>query len=470
MKSPDSDVLEEPLGSTNARYRPLNAGHSEEEVSLLEENNVNHYYGVKPVDHFNGTYIIFFLLGVGSSLPWNFICTAKHYWIYKLRNCTDMPVVETPRASDLSDYFESYFSIASSVPSVPCLMLNFFLVNRLSSQVRILSSLLVMLLVFILVTVLVKVDTSTWTMEFFALSLVCVAILSGASNVLTASVFGVTGRFPLQHSQSLISGQAMGGTVSALAAILDLSIASNVTDSALAYFLTADIFLLLCIAAYLLLPRIAYSNYYMNLPNEPTDSSISEDPAEIVDISSSKTNSPPIIPILKKVKVLVACLFYTFFVSIIIFPTISAGIESVEKYTGSVWTNKYFTPLTCFLVYNFADWSGRQITTWIQVPGPNSKMLPTMVFLRTFFIPLFMFCNYQPRKHIYEVFFQSDVYPIIFITLLGLSNGYLGTLSMVYGPKVVPKEFSEGTAIVMSFFLGLGLAIGSAFSSLVHLI
>ncbi|XP_040176421.1 equilibrative nucleoside transporter 3 [Rana temporaria] len=470
MTSPDSDVLEEPLGSTNARYRPLDGGHSEEDVSLLEENNVKHYYGVKPVDHFNGTYIIFFLLGVGSSLPWNFICTAKHYWIYKLRNCTDMPVVETPRASDLSDYFESYFSIASSVPSVPCLMLNFFLVNRLSSQVRILSSLLVMFLVFILVTVLVKVDTSTWTMEFFALSLVCIAILSGASNVLTASVFGVTGRFPLQHSQSLISGQAMGGTISALAAILDLSIASNVTDSALAYFLTADVFLLLCIAAYLLLPRIAYSNYYMNLSNEPTESSTSEDPAETVDISSSKTNSPPIIPILKKVKVLVACLFYTFFVSIIIFPTISAGIESVEKYTGSVWTNKYFTPLTCFLVYNFADWSGRQITTWIQVPGPNSRMLPAMVILRTFFIPLFMFCNYQPRKHIYEVFFQSDVYPIIFITLLGLSNGYLGTLSMVYGPKVVPKELSEGTAIVMSFFLGLGLAIGSAFSSLVHLI
>nr|DBA15354.1 TPA: hypothetical protein GDO54_004580 [Pyxicephalus adspersus] len=462
--------MEEAIGSTSFRSRPSNAGHSDEQDSLLEENRINNYR-VKPVDHFNGTYIIFFLLGVGSSLPWNFICTAKHYWIFKLRNCSDIPVIEKHDESDLSDYFESYFSIASSVPSVPCLMLNFFLVNRISSQVRILSSLLVMFVVFILVTVLVKVDTSTWTMEFFALSLVCVAILSGASNVLTASVFGVTGRFPMKHSQSLISGQAMGGTVSALAAILDLTIASSVTESALAYFLTADIFLLICIAAYLLLPRIAYSRYYLNLgTDEPTVSSASEDSDEAIDITSSKTNSPPIIPILKKVKVLAVCLFYTFFISIIIFPTISAGIESVEKHTGSIWTNKYFTPLTCFLVFNFADWSGRQITTWIQVPGPHSKMLPVFVFLRTFFIPLFMFCNYQPRKHIYEVFFQSDIYPVIFITFLGLSNGYLGTLSMVYGPKVVPKELSEGTAIVMSFFLGLGLAIGSAFSSLVHLI
>ncbi|XP_066456579.1 equilibrative nucleoside transporter 3 isoform X2 [Eleutherodactylus coqui] len=464
-------MSEDPLcSSTNSHYGPPDTSRSDEEDALLGEHQINNYCAHKPVDHYNGAYIIFFILGVGSTLPWNFICTAKHYWIYKLRNCSDLPIIEEPDVSDTSDYFESYISIASAVPAVPCLILNFYLVNRISSQARVLWSLAIMLLIFIFITILVKVDTSFWTTEFFALTLICVAILSGASNILMASVFGVTGRFPMKHSQSLISGQAMGGTVSALAAILDLSIASNVTDSALAYFLTADIFLLLCIGVYLILPRMEYASYYLNLIEARPDSSDDEGSEEKVDTSSSKTNSPPILPILKRVKVLAACLFYTFFISIIIFPTIAASIESVDKSSGSVWTNKFFTPITCFLVYNFADWSGRQITTWIQSPGPNSKILPTLVFLRTLFIPLFMFCNYQPRKHIYLVIFQSDVYPIIFITLMGLSNGYLGTLSMVYGPKVVPKELSEGTAIVMSFFLGLGLAIGAAFSSLVHLI
>ncbi|XP_073431002.1 equilibrative nucleoside transporter 3 [Dendrobates tinctorius] len=463
-------MSENPTGSSNALYGSLDSKCLEEEDPLLGEHQINSCHAPKPVDHYNGTYIIFFMLGVGSSLPWNFICTAKHYWIYKLRNCSDLPIIEGAGVSDLGDYFESYFSIASSIPSVPCLILNFYLVNRISSQARILSSLVVMLLIFIFITVLVKIDTSFWTQDFFAITLICVAVLSGASNILTASVFGVTGRFPMKHSQSLISGQAMGGTVSAVAAILDLSIASNVTDSALAYFLTADLFLLICICLYLILPRIEYSSYYLNIKEERPNVTEADGSEETVDTSTTKTNSPPMIPILKKVKVLAACLFYTFFISIIIFPTISAGIESVEKLSGSKWTNKYFTPMTCFLTYNFADWSGRQITTWIQTPGPTSKILPTLVFLRTVFIPLFMFCNYQPRKHIYQVFFQNDVYPVMFITLLGFSNGYLGTLSMVYGPKVVPKEFSEGTAIVMSFFLGLGLAVGSAFSSLVHLI
>lgn len=53
----------------------------------------------------------------------------------------------------------------------------------------------------------------------------------------------------------------MGGTVSAIASIIDLAAAADVTDSALAYFLTADIFLVVCIMVYLLLPRLEYSRY-----------------------------------------------------------------------------------------------------------------------------------------------------------------------------------------------------------------
>lgn len=51
----------------------------------------------------------------------------------------------------------------------------------------------------------------------------------------------------------------MGGTISAVASVIDLAAAADVTDSALAYFLTADIFIVICIMVYLLLPRLEYS-------------------------------------------------------------------------------------------------------------------------------------------------------------------------------------------------------------------
>ncbi|NXS05222.1 S29A3 protein, partial [Oxylabes madagascariensis] len=356
------------------------------------------------------------------------------------------------------------------------------LVPRVPASVRILSSLFVMLAVFLVITVLVKVDTSTWTTPFFALTVGCVAVVSSASTVFSSSIFGLSSCFPMRNLQALISGQAMGGTVSAVASVIDLAAAADVTDSALAYFLTADIFIVVCIMVYLLLPRLQYSRYYLSSQKEspslvtvPPDSSV-EDEAEPGGATNSSflTRSagiPPLRPILQKTALLGFCLFYVFFISIIIFPSLSSNIESVSKSSGSPWSTKYFTPLTCFLLYNFADWCGRQVTAWIQVPGPKSKLLPALVLLRTIFLPLFILSNYQPRAHIRTVVFNRDIYPVVFTALLGLSNGYLGTLVMVYGPKIVPKELAEAAGVVMTFYLVLGLALGSACAAfVVHLV
>ncbi|XP_051504692.1 equilibrative nucleoside transporter 3-like [Myxocyprinus asiaticus] len=419
-----------------------------------------------PEDSYNLVYIIFFLMGIGSLLPWNFFITAKHYWLYKLSNNSSPAGHEEPH-NDLSDYFESYLAIASTIPSVVCLIINYLLVNRLSSQVRILFSLFVILLVFVVTTVLVKVDVSGFRIQFFEGTLASVSLVSGASNIFCGSVFGISGHFPMRISQALISGQAMGGTLSAVASIVDLAAASDVSNSALFYFLTADVFTLLCIFMYLLLPRLAYSRYYLEVASIPCSGSNSHNS------SSDPTNAsvPPLMPILKKTWVLGLCVFYVFFISIMIFPAVSSGIQSVNKDSGNPLTSTYFVPVTSFLLYNVADFCGRQVTAWLQVPGPTSRKLPLLVLLRTVFVPLFMLCNYQPRYHLHNVPFAHDLFPVVFICLLGISNGYLGTLPMIYGPKVVPRELAEPAGVIMSFFLTLGLAVGSAFSvALVHCI
>ncbi|XP_069741678.1 equilibrative nucleoside transporter 3 isoform X2 [Narcine bancroftii] len=236
-----------------------------EEEPLISNPLPRRHFRQPPPDTFNAVYVIFFILGIGSLLPWNFFCTAKHYWLYKLSNSSHL----SHQQSDLSSYFESYLSIASTVPSVLCLMINYLLVDKISAKVRVLSSLSIMFVIFCATTVLVKVDTSTWTYGFFGLTMGCVAIVSGASNVFLGSVFGEVGRFPMRNAQALISGQAMGGTISAIASIVDLAAAASILDSALAYFITADVFLVICIIIYLLLPTIPYSRHRKSKSQAP---------------------------------------------------------------------------------------------------------------------------------------------------------------------------------------------------------
>ncbi|XP_060057295.1 equilibrative nucleoside transporter 3 isoform X2 [Erinaceus europaeus] len=377
----------------------------------------------------------------------------------------------------IKNYFESYLAVASTVPSVLCLMANFLLVNRVPLQVRVLASLTIMLIIFVVMTVLVKVDTSSWTRGFFAVTIACMAIISGTSTIFNSSIFGMTGSFPMRDSQALISGGAMGGTISAVAALVDLAASSDVTDSALAFFLTAAIFLGFCIGLYLLLPRLEYARYYMRPVRQAHvftgEDHLPQDSPQtpLLAPRSSDSSTPPLCPILKKTSGLGFCIIYLFFITSLIFPAVSTNIESLNKDSGSLWTTKFFVPLTTFLLYNVADLCGRQITAWVQAPGPKSKVLPGLVLLRTCLVPLFVFCNYQPRIHLQTVVFRSDVYPAVFTTLLGFSNGYLSTLALMYGPKIVPRELAEATGVVMSFYVCLGLMLGSAFSALlVHLI
>lgn len=80
-------------------------------------------------------------------------------------------------------------------------------VHRVSSRIRILSSLFVILFVFAVTTALVKVDTSNYRMGFLVVTLVSVAVVSGASNIFYGSIFGISGHFPMRISQALISGR-----------------------------------------------------------------------------------------------------------------------------------------------------------------------------------------------------------------------------------------------------------------------
>ena len=104
------------------------------------------------------------------------------------------------------------------------------------------------------------------------------------------------------------------------------------------------------------------------------------------------------------------------------------------------WSKFYFVAVCCFVVFNIADYVGKQLAVWIQKPGPSKwGQLSLLVssILRIGFIPLFMFCNVSVNNRETNILIHSDAAYIVLMVLFGISNGYIGNIAMMFGPGTV---------------------------------
>ena len=112
------------------------------------------------------------------------------------------------------------------------------------------------------------------------------------------------------------------------------------------------------------------------------------------------------------------------------------------NFSGS-WSKTYFVPVGCFVVFNIADYAGKQFAVWVQKPGPSKLgqiSLLVATLLRLAFIPLFMFCNVSVNNRKTEVLIESDAAYILFMLVFGISNGYIGNIAMMFGPGTVKDQ------------------------------
>lgn len=107
--------------------------------------------------------LIVYSLGIAAMLPWNFFITADTFWQYKLRNVTlgddwddgnstltSLQVAFMPTLVVVSNLFCFLFLAATS-----------YIVTRVSEQLRIASTLVVMIVTMTVVTVLAIVQTDS---------------------------------------------------------------------------------------------------------------------------------------------------------------------------------------------------------------------------------------------------------------------------------------------------------------------
>uniref|UniRef100_A0A4W4HB58 Solute carrier family 29 member 1a n=1 Tax=Electrophorus electricus TaxID=8005 RepID=A0A4W4HB58_ELEEL len=402
-----------------------------------------------PRDRYKAVWIIFFILGLGTLLPWNFFMTATMYFTSRLKSTpTNGAVVNqtansTLAAVDVRNVLESKFNnvmtLCAMVPLLIFTCLNSFIHQRIPQKLRISGSLSVILLVFLITAVLVKVDMTP--LSFFVVTMIKIVCINSFGAILQGSLFGLAGMLPASYTTPIMSGQGLAGTFAAFSMICALATGSELQDSAFGYFITACVVILLAIVSYIALPKMATA--VVSLTGEETTHNIS------------------VFAIFKKIRVMALSVCFIFMITIGMFPAVTVDVKSSVA-NGSIW-EIYFIPVACFLLFNVMDWAGRSLTAVCMWPGKDSIWLPGLVIARVVFIPLFILCNVQPRNNL-PVLFDHDAWYIIFMIVFSFSNGYLASLCMCFGPKKVAQHEAETAGTIMVFFLSLGLALGAAVS------
>ncbi|XP_065806225.1 equilibrative nucleoside transporter 2 isoform X1 [Labrus bergylta] len=438
--------------------------------------------------------IIFFILGLGTLLPWNFFMTASLYFQGRL-NTTEMSNGTLVVRKEY--YFNNWMTLLSQLPLLLFTLLNSFLYQRISGAIRIGGSLVFILLLFIFTAVLVKVPMEEDS--FFSVTMATIWFINSFGAVLQGSLFGLVGLLPQKYSAIFMSGQGLAGTFAAIAMLIAIGSDVDSETAALGYFVTPCVGTLLTLFSYMLLPRLEFARYHLDNSNkyeaETTDGLLkgsqtvvryntesgaaesrklnghanSTDEAAGDQISDATTKhtilslepaKASVKEVFKKIWVMAFCVTFVFTVTLSVFPAVTADVRTYFPNTN--W-ERFFISTCCFLAFNINDWFGRTITTWIHWPSKESRLFPALVVSRVVFIPLLMLCNVQSRSYL-PVYFHHDAVFTVIMCLFSLSSGYFVCLSMSYAPQLVEPKDAETAGALMTFFLALGLSIGAAVS------
>uniref|UniRef100_A0A6Q2Y755 Solute carrier family 29 member 1b n=1 Tax=Esox lucius TaxID=8010 RepID=A0A6Q2Y755_ESOLU len=378
-------------------------------------------------DKNHAVWLIFFMLGLGTLLPWNFFMTATMYFTGRLGVPEDGGNRNSMEAS-----YNNVSTLCAMLPLLVFTCLNSFLHQRVPQRLRIIGSLAVIFLLFLTTAIVVKIEMAP--LSFFVITMITIVIINSFGAILQGSLFGMAGILPAKYTTPIMSGQGLAGTFAAFSMICAIASGSKLNDAAFGYFITACVVILLTIVSYLVLHKLVETLYLIS-------SIIINDKIWVMALS--------------------VCLAFT--VTISTFPAVTVDVKS-QITDGGTW-EMYFIPVGCFLLFNISDWAGRSLTAMCLWPGKTSILLPIFMTARAVFVPLFMLCNVQPR-HYLPVVFEHDAWFVVFIITFAFSNGYLASLCMCFGPKLVAPHEAETAGAIMAFFLSLGLALGAAFSFL----
>jgi len=363
-----------------------------------------------------------------------------------------------PPPTKLQKEFTSYLSIASNVPNAVFVILHALLGHLVGMRLRVLGSQVGQMIVFACITILALVDSDSWQKTFLAVNLSAIALMNVFNAVFQGSVMANLANFPEKYIGHMSSGQGMGGLLPSVVNVIILAFPNSNSQLAGFYcFLFALIVSGVCLALSCTLTKSPYYTLHSSL-----------DLLRESETFDLRRDLPLYLRVLRGAWAYHAVVVLVFATTLAVYPAITVLVEPSSQ-ESSAWNDVYFVPVCCFVLFNFGDYFGKQLATVVKRPGPSisgQASLLLLTTLRTALVPLLMYCNVSPLDRQTEVIFLHEGYYVAFLGLLAVSNGYLTTISFMFGPKVVEgQRLSEMTAAFLVAFILIGCSLGSVIST-----
>ncbi|CAH8283616.1 unnamed protein product [Eruca vesicaria subsp. sativa] len=367
-------------------------------------------------DAYRAAYVIHFLLGAGSLIPWNAFITAVDYFGYLYPH----------------KHVEKTFTVAYMSCSVLVLVLMMTWNTRLSYRLRLNLG----FSMFIIPIMVSPIIDWVWKGEkngniSYILMVGSVVLCGLADGLVGGSLIGSAGKLPRQYMQAIFAGTASSGIiVSVLRITTKASLAQTpqgLRTSAHCYFIVSSTILLCCLLCCNVLYKLPVMQQHLKF-QQPLYSNLT------------------VWMVGRKIKWPASGILIIYTVTLSIFPGFIA--ENLKSQLLRSWY-----PILLITVYNISDFVGKSLTAlylW-----QNIKSATWACIVRLLFYPLFSACLRGPH------WLRTEVPVVVLTFMLGLTNGYLTSVLMIMAPKTVHASEAELAAVFMVVFLGIGLVCGS---------
>ncbi|XP_023022244.2 equilibrative nucleoside transporter 3 isoform X1 [Leptinotarsa decemlineata] len=389
-----------------------------------------------PEDKYYFITIFFLFVGVAGMVPLTFFLTATDYWMFKFRDISQENY-DPNNKTFLQTNFASITSMLTSVPTALTTVIVSVFAHKIDLRLRLLGIMIALSISFISFTILVEVNTDSWQLGFFILTILVTVVNTFFAITFSISNYTLMTRFPPEYIKIHTYGSSMSGVISALLQICCLVIGGSSLQVALIYYLCGTAIL---VVAAILIYLTKYSplyHYYMEGIEE-------------------ETNKPtPSFADLKEVfkRVWLVLLPMVLTIPVMGLSSTTITILVVSESTGA-WGKKFFTPVSTFLLKEISSLLGRVFATPIMT-RKNAKWFILLNLLQAYgFGILIPLCNAKPKSHL-PVLFPHDWQYMSLMTLNGLIMGYCMTVTFLSmsnfaGDKTEQAfQLFQGTMMIM---------------------